>query len=402
MAISLIEALNILDKEQLPYKKEILCLEDALGRVAATNIEALCDLPNFDNSAMDGYAVRLEDAGKEVKVVGTILAGEQKELIVEPGSAVKIMTGAKLPKGCEAVVPIEDVEYLGERIILPQKIKENANMRFAGEDVAKGSTIVQKGERLSSYHLSLLASQGISYLEVFKKPKVSVFATGSELKMHYERLQASQIYNSNTPSFAARAKELGCEVSFYQKSGDDLESIKEAISNALDADLIVTSGGISVGEADFTKEAFRELGMEILFSKIDIKPGKPTTLGKIGSTYVLNLPGNPLAAQLNFELFARTLINRLRGLRAYHLRPIKAKLKEKLTIKPGRDTVIPGYFDGEFFEPSAKRAPGMVSVMPKANGFIIVDKKLGEVKKEVNFIPLWDFYADEAKSLISG
>ncbi len=401
MAISLMEALKIVDSLKISPRYQTLPLEDCVGMVSAKAYEAKYNLPNFDNSAMDGYAVKLEDAGKEVKVTQTVLAGSNASQEVVPGTAIKVMTGAKLPTGTEAVVPIEDVEYQGEVVKLPQKIKEQANMRFAGEDVTKGEVIVEKGKVLDSFTISLLASQGYSYIEVITPPKVVIFATGSELKMHYEPLMPNSIYNSNTPSFYARARELGCNVHFVRQSSDDLESIKRLIENALDADLIITSGGVSVGEADFTKEAFKQMGMEIYFSKIDIKPGKPTTLGRIGKTYVLNLPGNPLAAQLNFELFGRFLINRLRGLRTPYHKPITAKLKEKLTLKPGRDTIIPGTFDGEFFHPAQKRAPGMVSTMARSNGFIIVDKEASELKKEVKFIPFWDFYASEAQELLS-
>ena len=401
MAIYLIDALNIIDSLDIAPHIETLCLESAIDRICAVEIKATIDLPGSDNSAMDGYAIKLQDAGKSVHIVETILAGSLPKNELQPGKAIKVMTGAKLPVGTEAVVPIEDVEYEGENVKLPSKIKPKANMRFKGEDIAQGEKIVTRGQKLDAFQIALLASQGISYIDVYKKPLVAIFATGSELKMHFESLQASQIYNSNTPSFYARCLELGCDVRLIRSSGDNLDSIKRAIENALDADLIITSGGMSVGEADFTKEAFKEMGMEIFFSKIDVKPGKPTTLGKIGSTFVLNLPGNPLAAQLNFELFGRTLINRLKGLKAYHLCPIRAKLKEKFINKPGRDTIIPGFFDGEYFYPTTKRASGMVSTMAKANGFIIASKEVSELKKEVLFIPLWEFYANEPKRLIS-
>ncbi len=398
MAISIKEAIDIIANQKISHKKETCCLEEALFRVAAKEYRARIDLPTFDNAAMDGYAVKVADAGKEVKIATTLLAGEHNSIAVAPGIAVKIMTGAQLPQGAEAVVPMEDVEYLGESVVLPKKIKEQANMRFAGEDVKKDAIIIHKGEKLTAYKLALLASQGYSYIEVYQRPKVAIFATGHELKMHYEQIRQAQIYNSNTPALLARCQELGCDVTFIGKIEDNKEAIKEAIFNALDADLIITSGGVSVGEADFTKEAFKEMGMEILFSKIDIKPGKPTTLGKIGDTFVLNLPGNPLAAILNFEIFGRFLINRLLGRHDSYLRPIKAKLQEKLSLKPGRDTVIPGTFDGEFFTPLQKRGPGMVSPAAQMDGFIIVSKESESIPKAkpVLFIPLSCEFLSEA------
>ena len=400
--ITIDEAIDLIASQKVTPRFETRCLEDALGAILAQDLEAKIDLPVFDNSAMDGYAVHLADAGKEVEVIGTVMAGQSSDLAVSEGRAVKIMTGAKLPKGTQAVVPMEDVEDLGEHVRLPQKIKSQANMRFAGEDVKKGETIAQKGQKLSAYTIGLIASQGYSYLRLFKPPKVAIFATGSELKMHYESISGSQIYNSNTPSLLARCQELGCATSFLGKIEDSPKAIEDAIVNALDADLIVTSGGVSVGEADYTKEAFKAMGMEILFSKIDIKPGKPTTLGKIGSTYVLNLPGNPLAAILNFEIFGRMLINKLSGRSDFYLRPIKAKLAQKLTLKPGRDTVIPGTFDGEQFHPLPKRAPGMVRPASIMDGFIIVSKDASVLSKEVLFIPLWESVSANREELISG
>ncbi|MRI58265.1 MAG: molybdopterin molybdenumtransferase MoeA [Epsilonproteobacteria bacterium] len=402
MAISIKEALELIEIQKLSLKKESVPLQEALGRVSARSYQATLDLPGFDNSAMDGFAVRCSDEGKEVKVVATIFAGQNVEdLQVQEEEAIKIMTGAKLPKGTEAIVPIEDVEYLGERVVLPKKIKPKSHMRTRGEDVAKGSVIVHEGQTITPYTIGLLASQGYSYIEVFRRPRVAIFATGSELVMHYEPIRGSMIYNSNTPSFLARCEELGCDVSFLGKVEDSLASIKETIQSALDADLIITSGGVSVGEADFTKEAFKAMGMEILFSKIDIKPGKPTTLGKIGDTFVLNLPGNPLAAVLNFELFGRFLINRLKGRFDPYHRPILTRAKEKITLKPGRDTIIPGFFDGESFEACQKRAPGMVSPAARMNGFVIASKEVSSLSKQLRFIPLWEFYSQEFMEIVS-
>ena len=401
MAVSIKEALEMIDTITTAPAKECVCLEEAVGRVAAKDYEARYNLPMFDNSAMDGYAIKLTDAGKRVKVAATILASQEPTMTLQPKTAIKIMTGAKLPEGTEAVVPIEDVQQNGEEIILPKSIKPQAHMRFAGEDIKKGTTVVTHGTLLNAYTLGLLASQGYSYIEVFKSVKVALFATGSELKMHYEKLQTSHIYNSNTPALLARAKELGCEVSFVGKIEDSKEAIKEAIQNALDADLIITSGGVSVGEADFTKEAFKEMGMQILFSKVDIKPGKPTTLGRIGNTYILNLPGNPLAAVLNFEIFGRFLINKLSVRKDPYIKPIRTKLFKPFNNKPGRDTVIPGSFDGEYFYPFAKRSPGMVMPAATMDGFIIIRKDVKELSGEVNFIPLTNLTSPTFQELAS-
>ncbi|BCD60882.1 MULTISPECIES: gephyrin-like molybdotransferase Glp [unclassified Nitratiruptor] len=392
MAISIIEALNIIDALPIRTKQELLCIEDAVGRIATQDVYASLNLPLFDNSAMDGFAVKVEDAGKQVKLAGTVLAGEDKSFTLQSGECIKIMTGAKIPEGTEAIVPIEDVTFEGNMIHLPKKIKLYNHIRKAGEDIEQGEKLIQKGEYLNAYKIGLLASQGISHIQVYKRIHIAIFATGHELKMAYETLEEGQIYNSNTPSLYARCKELGCDVSFLGKVEDSIEAIVEAIKNGLHADIIITSGGVSVGEADFTKDAFKQLGMEILFSKIDIKPGKPTTLGKIGNTYVLNLPGNPLAAIINFEIFGRFLIKKLQGrIDAYH-QPFHIPLAQEIKNKPGRDTAIPGRFDGEAFYPLDKRGPGMVRPASLMDGYIILDKDVEILKKgkKVLMLPLFE------------
>jgi len=204
---------------------------------------------------------------------------------------------------------------------------DSRHIRFAGEDILQDDKLLSSGERLHAHNITLLASQGISHIKVYKKPKIALFASGSELKMHFESVTSYQLYNTNTPTFYSRALELGCEVDFIGTAVDTMDDIKEHIQSALDSDLIITSGGVSVGDADFTKEAFAAFDCDIFFDKIAIKPGKPTTVGKIGNTMVLNLPGNPLAAALNFELFAQSIILCLSGAEDKYIRPIKQKYK---------------------------------------------------------------------------
>ncbi len=402
MKVTIEKGLKII--EDIVEKKglEIVPIEEATGRISAQNLKANFNLPRFDNSAMDGFAVKLSDAGKKVKVIETVLAGENKEIILKENSAVKIMTGAKIPRGSEAVVPIEDVDIEEDYVTLPKEIKKYANIRKAGEDISQGETIVKAGEKIDAYTIGVLASQGYSYLKVYKRVRVGVFATGKELKMHYENIEPHQIYNSNTPVFYSRAKELGCEVSFLGSSDDDKESIKELIKKAQDFDLLITSGGVSVGEADFTKEAFLELGTKIYFDKVEIKPGKPTTFGALNKTLILNLPGNPLAAALNFEIFGRFIINKLSGREDIYQNCIEAILKEDIKNRPGREVVIPGFFDGKYFIPSQKRGPGMVTPLSNSNGYIILHREITLLKEntKVKFIPIdFEFFSKEKMNI---
>ena len=404
MAVSVEEALTLIYDNVTPKSTELLPLEMAVGRVLAEEITAVYNLPPFDNSAMDGYAVKLSDAGKCVNILHTIFAGDKDESKIFEGSCTKIMTGAKIPDGTECIVPAENTDSCKDGVLLPDTLKAGQHIRLCGEDIESDDILLTSGERLYAHHITLLASQGISHIKVYKKPRIALFASGSELKMHFEAVASHQLYNTNTPTFTARAQELGCEVSFIGTAKDSLEAIHTHIENALDSDLIITSGGVSVGDADYTKEAFGAFGFEILFDKINIKPGKPTTFGKIGNTCVLNLPGNPLAAALNFELFGQSIILALSGSHDKYLGSLSARMAKNYRVKPGRRTLIPGFYDGEFFKPYEKFAPGMVSPLSRANGFIMLDEKVAELEKgdNVKVIPTrFAFTQKESRSLVT-
>ncbi len=406
MAILIEDALKQIDEWVEPLHSEIVSLEASLGRILSNDVIAVHNLPAFNNSAMDGYAIKHADAGKEVIVGETIFAGDNSDLTVSDGSALKIMTGARLPLGSDAIVPIEDIIQVSNSVIsLPNSIKEAQHIRYAGEDISAGDLLLEAGHRLHAHHITMLASQGISHVYVTKRPRVAVFASGKELKMHFEKVEDHQIYNTNTPTFLARAKELGCEVIFIGTAEDTLEDIKAHISSALeDSDLIITSGGVSVGDADFTKEAFASFEYQSYFSKIDIKPGKPTTFGRIGRTYVLNLPGNPLAAAVNFEIFAQSIILKLHNARRPHIGSFKAKMKDDFSQRPGKFTVIPGYYDGEFFAPVEKRSPGMISPLAQSNAFMITDDKVSQLKNgdPILLIPTrWQLCTQERSEIIT-
>ncbi len=404
MALKVEEALELIYKNVTTKSQKILPIEQALGFVLAQDVLAKHNLPPYDNSAMDGYAAKLSDAGKCVKVTHTIFAGDNSQEQLQEGYGIKIMTGARIPKGCECIVPIEEVSRCEEGVILPKELSAQKHIRLCGEDIQSGTTLLQVGERLCAHHITLLASQGVSHIKVYKKPRIALFASGSELKMHYEQVAPHQLYNTNTPTFYARAQELGCEVDFIGTASDTLEDIQEHIKNALESDLIITSGGVSVGDADFTKEAFGVFNMQTMFDKIEIKPGKPTTFGRIGETFVLNLPGNPLAAALNFELFAQSIILLLSGSRTKYIHTISAKMKNDFKLKKGRRTLVPGFFDGTYFEPCKKFAPGMVSPLATSNSYIMVDESCGFLGSltEVKVIPTrFSFTSEIQSSLVS-
>lgn len=404
MAVTVEEALQLIYNNVTNKSIKLLPIESVLGYVLAQDVVATHNLPPFDNSAMDGYAVKLEDSSSSVTVKHTILAGDNSLEILETGFAIKIMTGAKIPKGTECIVPIEDTTASENGVNLPQNLTLSKHIRCCGEDIQKGNLLLNIGDRLHAHQITLLASQGISHVKVYKKPLVTVFASGSELKMHFENVTEYQLYNTNTPTLLSRALELGCEVDFLGTAQDTLEDLKGHVQSALESDFIITSGGVSVGDADYTKEAFNAFRYEIFFDKVEIKPGKPTTFGKVGNAFVLNLPGNPLAAALNFELFAQSVILALSGDSSKYISRIKAKIQNDYKLRAGRRTLVPGFFDGEYFKVCEHFAPGMVSPLANANAYIMIDEKCALLEKDsfVSVIPTrFSFNSKEQVSLVS-
>ena len=405
MAISIETAIEIISNLTLNLNFEIVPIENATSRISAQEIFATSFLPKFNNSAMDGYAIIYEDKNNKLKIIDTIFAGDNNNVLLEKNSCIKIMTGAKIPENTTAIIPKEDIQELNDnKIKILGNVKEFQHIRYIGEDIKQNELLINIGDEINFSKITLLASQGISHIKVYKKPKVVIFASGEELKLHYEKIESFQIYNSNTPTFIARTKELGCEVTFIGQAKDTIEAIKELINNSLDANLIITSGGVSVGDADFTKEAFYELGFETLFDGINVKPGKPTVFGKIKNTYILNLPGNPLASALIFEMFGKILIQKFIGSRNIYSNYILGKLKEPFFTKKGKTTLIPGFFDGEYFEVSQKRSPGMVSVLNSCNSMICIDNEVEKLEKDslIKILPInWKFFSDIKKDFLT-
>ena len=404
MAVTILEALELVYKNTTKKSLKILPIEQALGSILAQDIIATHNLPPYDNSAMDGYAVKVVDASKCVKVTHTIFAGDNSHEILISGAGIKIMTGAKIPEGCECIVPQEDTSKCESGVNLPEDLSEGRHIRLCGEDIKKGEALLKSGQKLQAHQITLLASQGISHIKVYKKPIIALFASGSELKMHFENVEAYQLYNTNTPTLLSRAQELGCEVDFIGTAQDTLQDLKEHIKSALNSDLIITSGGVSVGDADFTKEAFGAFGMQTYFDKVEIKPGKPTTFGRINDTLVLNLPGNPMAAALNFELFGQSIILALSGINEKFINPIETKMKNDYKLKKGRISLVPGSFDGSSFKPCMKFAPGMVSPLASSNSYIMINENVEFIESGniVKVMPIrFCFTSEEKVDLVS-
>jgi molybdopterin molybdotransferase len=294
---------------------ETLNLHDALGRVLATPVKSGIDVPGWDNSAMDGYAVRVADIsaeGTRLAVSQRIPAGVAPEPL-RPGTAARIFTGAPVPEGADAVVMQELTCRQDNDVIINTIPQTGAHIRRRGEDIRKAEAIIQSGERLSPQHLGLAASVGTGKLGVWRRPRVAVLASGDELQMPGEPLQPGMIYNSNIFTVTGMLRALGCEVIDLGQVEDTLDATKAALLDAASqSDLVIASGGVSVGEEDHVKPAVEALG-ELNMWKVAIRPGKPVAFGHIGDTPFIGTPGNPVSLFVTFLLFARPFIRKLAG-----------------------------------------------------------------------------------------
>ena len=330
--LSTAEALSFLtDAAQVTTRHTEVPLEQALGAVLAEDIHSSINVPGFDNSAMDGYAIHLKPeqintpGGLSFEVTDRIAAGHQGQALA-PGCAARIFTGAPVPEGANTVMMQEECELLEDnQIEIYRPISLGENIRPLGNDIQAGEVILQAGVKLKPQHIALAASVGVDHLTVFNPIKVGVFFTGDELVEPGNPLQAGQIYNSNRYSLVAMLDTLGCEIINLGNIEDTLGATVEALKQLQDqCDLIMTTGGVSVGEEDHVKPAVEQLG-ELNLWRIKMKPGKPLAFGKVGQTAFIGLPGNPVSAMVTFLLFARPFIKKAQGNRQYLNVPFQVK-----------------------------------------------------------------------------
>lgn len=318
--ISVDEAIaRILEPTVAVDQSENIDIENALGRVLAKDVYSAINVPGYDNSAMDGYAVRTADCievGIQLPVTQRIPAGQMgSQLLV--GTAARIFTGAPIPPGADAVVMQEHCERNGDQVVINKPVKMGQNIRRAGEDILQGGVILKAGHQLRPQELGLLASVGLAEVSVKRKLKVATFFTGDEIVEPGNELKAGQIYNSNKYTIKGLLKSLGCDIVDLGIVPDTLEAtldvLKKASSNA---DLVITSGGVSVGEEDYVRIALEQLG-ELKMWRIAMKPGKPVAYGKVGNAIFMGLPGNPVSTFVTFLLFVKPLILKLQGAEKY-------------------------------------------------------------------------------------
>jgi molybdopterin molybdotransferase len=289
----------------------------SLGRVLAEPIVSRREIPPWANSSMDGYAVRAEDtrAGAALSVVGRVEAGALPARAIARGEAMRIFTGAPLPPGADAVIPQEDVEATSGRVTLRRAVERAAYVRPAGEDVRVGERVLEAGVTLSAAEVGLLATLGHAQVSVYRRPRVAILSTGNELADLGTEPGPGQIPNTNTYSLMAQVLETGGDPISLGVAPDRLEAIEERVRRARDADVILSSAGVSVGELDLVREAFTRAGAELHLWQVSMRPGKPITFGSLGGRPIFGLPGNPVSAMVTFELFVRPALLKMAGRR---------------------------------------------------------------------------------------
>lgn len=312
--LTLQEAQERVLKAARPLPAENVPIAAAAGRVTAEDVRARVDLPPFASSAMDGFAVRAADLPGSLRIVGESAAGRPFDTQVEPGCAVVISTGAVVPEGADAVVPLERVVRNDNDVEISQAVQPGAHIRPRGGDAAAGEVVVPAGVRLTAGRLAAAATSGAAELPCARRPRVSVLATGSELVDPGGALRPGQIYETNSLMLSSELAAAGAEVVTEVPVADDEPALRDALERGLAADILVTSGGVSVGEHDLVRAVERELGVEEIFWRVSIKPGKPVSFGVRGDTLVFGLPGNPVSALVGCELFVKPALRALQGI----------------------------------------------------------------------------------------
>ncbi|MCW9049601.1 MAG: molybdopterin molybdotransferase MoeA [Deltaproteobacteria bacterium] len=338
MPISFYEARQqILDKVSLLDIEKVPLLE-AAGRAIAEDIVAPQALPPFNNSAMDGYAVRIKDCatGTTLAVKGSLLAGSTAVDKAQSGTAVRIMTGAPIPQGADAVIPFEDCQEGEENITILQTVKKGDHIRWAGEDIRPGDQVIAAGTQLRPAEISLLASMRFATVPVRRRVRVAILATGDELQDINELYFEGGIVNSNSWALAAAVGEINAIPLMLGIARDNLSDLRAKIKEGLQADVLITSAGVSAGDRDLVREVLQEFNVQEQFWKVRVKPGHPTAFGMCAKTPVFSLPGNPVSTMLTFEEFVRPALLKMMGHHTVLKALYKATLTEPLKKKPGR------------------------------------------------------------------
>jgi molybdopterin molybdotransferase len=366
-----------------PLPAQTVPIAEAGNRVTAEEVRAKIDLPPFASSAMDGFAVRAADLPGTLRMIGESAAGRPFEAQVEAGCAVAISTGAVVPEGADAVVPVELVVLRDNEVEISGPAAPGAHVRPRGGDVAAGEAVVPVGVRLTPARLAAAAASGVAELACTRRPRVAVLATGSELVDPGEPLGSGQIYETNSLMLSSGLGAADAEVQAEPSVSDDEQALREALERGLTADVLVTSGGVSVGEHDLVRAAERELGVEEVFWRVSIKPGKPVSFGVRGETLVFGLPGNPVSALVGCELFVKPALRALQGLAHPLPRFEPGQLAVRLRRNEERDEFVRARsrVDGDalVLEPVSGQESHMIVRSAAADALVHVPRGNGEL-----------------------
>jgi molybdopterin molybdotransferase len=368
-------------------------LDEAGGRVLAAPALATRQLPPHDNSAMDGFAVRCADLPGTLPIVGTIAAGAAPGATLEPGTVMRIMTGAPVPQGADGVVMREVVEDRGDAATFAEPCPSGQHIRGAGEDVTPGAEVLGAGVTLGPGEIAMLAAQGHATVRVARRPRVALLSTGDELVDVHVTPGPGQIVNSNAYALAVQVREAGGIPIHVGIAPDNRERLVEMMRSGLEADALFTSGGVSVGEFDYVKEAFAEAGVEMDFWRVAMKPGKPLAFGVSSSgTPVFGLPGNPVSSVVSFELFGRSALLAMQGARRVERPRVEVILGSRYEKNPGRAHFVRARLtrDGDALraEPHPKQGSGMLSSMLEVDALVEVARDSGTVEPGTR-LPAW-------------
>ncbi|MFT0715475.1 molybdopterin molybdotransferase MoeA [Flagellimonas lutimaris] len=381
--VTIEEALRIIGDQKINLKSESKPLEGALGYALSTSTVSPFDVPEFDNSAMDGYA--LCGLYKEYQLVGEVAAGDAKDIMLQDGEAVRIFTGAKVPKNSTAVMMQEKTSVKDSTLFLDEMPKVGQNIRKKGGQLTEGQAVFEQGHILNPPSLALMGSLGLSQLEVFSKPQVNIITTGNELVKPGEPKTEGQIYESNSYAISGALRQFGFQQHQKTQIRDDFEATKAGIKTALEScDVLIISGGISVGDYDFVKQSLEENGVNELFYKVFQKPGKPLYFGRKDNQFVFALPGNPASSLTCFYVYVLPLLQKLCGYGSYGLATYQFPIKHAYENRFGRPSFLKAAVVDGKVEVLDGQGSSMIQSMAKGNALAFVDD--GEVLNEGDLV----------------
>jgi molybdopterin molybdotransferase len=382
MMILFEDALHIALSKAQQNGIETVKFDKAVGRVLAQNVVSDMDMPPFDKAAMDGFAIRESEINQELNIIETVAAGQTPTKNVLPGTATRIMTGAPVPKGADFVIQVELSETTCNNMVAFASKPKN-NIIYKGSDVKTDDVVLGKGQKLDARHIAVLASVGCTQIEVYKQPLVGIISTGDEIVEPEQKPSISQIRNSNGHQLIAQVIESNAIPKYYGIVKDDYELTRQAIENGMtECDVLLLTGGVSMGDFDFVPKIMADLGIEILFNKVAVQPGKPTTFGVKGNKVIFGLPGNPVSSYIQFDILVKPFLYKTMGLMASDLQ-IKLPLGKSYSRKKvERSAYIPVKIDknGKVF-PSDYHGSAHIYSLPQSDALAIIPKGVKELNE---------------------